>query len=373
VERIVFVSDFHMSAGNHHFSDDDAFVSFVDHLLHHGGPEVRLVILGDFLDLLRVSPFNRSRRDAPHKLDAIVREHAPVFEALSRLLNNQVPVDIVAGNHDVELVFPEVQRHLRALVRDGLTFHPWIYYVPGVVYAEHGQQYHDINSFTTLLCPLEGQDEIETPLGLIADNYSMGRQGRARQAASSVMKQARSSTRSQAECRRAYREVMLGEQADVIGLPHEVLVALDRLSSSTGRAALMRAAETVIRRTIRRPLHPGWNDYIQPVASWIQRFLRASGHDVPHFVFGHTHTPLVTSLGTDLDAARYLNTGTWSSITSARPIIGPKRFTFVEIDVVGDTSASRLCAWDPASRSVTDIARPQAQIYEPPSLEAYAA
>jgi hypothetical protein len=53
-----------------------------------------------------------------------------------------------------------VQRHLRRLLaRAGgiaedavdLTVYPWLYYVPGLLYAEHGHQYHDLNSFPALV------------------------------------------------------------------------------------------------------------------------------------------------------------------------------------------------------------------------------
>src|SRR5437660_10473631 len=54
-----------------------------------------------------------------------------------------------------------------------MRFYPWICYVPGVLYAEHGHQYHDINWFATLLQPYRPQDpaQIELPPASYFDGY----------------------------------------------------------------------------------------------------------------------------------------------------------------------------------------------------------
>jgi UDP-2,3-diacylglucosamine pyrophosphatase LpxH len=194
---IVIVSDFHMSAGynrrtgtydrNEDFFYDAAFSRFVDSLLSRAeseGRRWRLVILGDLFDFLQVNAPKQAtgqttRETTLAQLDIIARGHAEVFAALARFTAAGHLLDLVIGNHDIELIWPEVQQRFRTLtaqrapsadpaeISARIAFHPWLFYVPGLVYAEHGQQHDALNSFTTLLQPFMPDDEsvIELPLG----------------------------------------------------------------------------------------------------------------------------------------------------------------------------------------------------------------
>lgn len=191
---IVIISDLHMASGydrrrgtydrNEDFFYDGALSRFVDDLLRRATVEPRrwrLVILGDFLDFLQVpEPKNNphgltSAETTVAKLDVIAAGHSTTFAALARFLAAGHQLDFVIGNHDAELIWPAAQQKLKELIQQhataeiiaAITFHPWIFYVPGVVYAEHGQQYDDVNSFTTLLQPFMPSDRsvLELPLG----------------------------------------------------------------------------------------------------------------------------------------------------------------------------------------------------------------
>jgi UDP-2,3-diacylglucosamine pyrophosphatase LpxH len=191
---IVFVSDFHMSSGRddrhgtydimEDFLYDGAFGRFVDHIVESAREEargVRLVVLGDFVDFLQVEPGSpydirdTSSAATVAKLGVIARGHPSVFRALARFVDEGHLVDIVLGNHDIEFVWPEVQEAFKELVAEWsqaddtsshITFHPWMFYVPGVVYAEHGHQHDARNSFLKQLEPfLPSGDRIELPLG----------------------------------------------------------------------------------------------------------------------------------------------------------------------------------------------------------------
>ena len=55
---------------------------------------------------------------------------------------------------------------------------PWFLHIPGVVYAEHGSQYHDLNAFPTLLAPWWTGAEVEHPIGSLLGAHDAAPRGR---------------------------------------------------------------------------------------------------------------------------------------------------------------------------------------------------
>lgn len=191
---IVVISDLHLAAGydertgtygrTEDFFYDGAFARFLDHL-EKSGRRWRLVILGDLFDFLQVElgPAATANQDLDvseattlAKLERMAQGHHEFFAALGRFAAAGFPIDVVPGNHDIELIRPSTQRRLVELIvaasgrpeaAAAFSFHPWIVYVPGVLYAEHGHQYDDVNSFLTQLDPyVDGDvDRIDLPLG----------------------------------------------------------------------------------------------------------------------------------------------------------------------------------------------------------------
>ena len=205
---IILVSDFHLSAGydpatgtyhrNEDFFYDAAFARFLADLRARGereGRTWRLVLLGDVFDFLQVEAHTpRGERGEPEtsvaatitKLERVAAGHPEFFAALGSFIGAGYRLDIVPGNHDVELTRHTVQARFRELVeeRSGeagvgerIRFHPWVLYVPGVLYAEHGQQYDRDNSFATLLAPyaLKEPGELDLPLGSYFVEYLFDR------------------------------------------------------------------------------------------------------------------------------------------------------------------------------------------------------
>ncbi|HET9442433.1 MAG TPA: hypothetical protein VFO65_03860, partial [Acidimicrobiales bacterium] len=187
-EDVVFISDLHLGPGPLHcvetFFHDAELCRFLDSLVRRAGPEGRtwrLVILGDFLDMLRSELVTNEAGGAPTEevalttLDRIVASHPDVFAGLARFLAAGFPVDIVLGNHDAELIRPALQERVRSVVAglgagpaaQAVRFHPWIYFQPGVVYAEHGSQHDGLNSFATVLDPYADgpPGPLERPIG----------------------------------------------------------------------------------------------------------------------------------------------------------------------------------------------------------------
>jgi len=128
------------------------------------------------------------------KMTTIVRDHPEFIHGLAHFLAQGNRVVFVMGNHDRELHFPEVQEILiRAVaaaappgcgsaVAAAIAFEPWFVLVPGVLYAEHGNQYDATCSYGDVLDPSvpagDGQPlEIETPFGSLLGRHTLSRLG----------------------------------------------------------------------------------------------------------------------------------------------------------------------------------------------------
>jgi UDP-2,3-diacylglucosamine pyrophosphatase LpxH len=94
------------------------------------------------------------------KLDRIAEGHPVFFRGLGQFANSGNELFVMSGNHDIELFWEQVQERLCLLLADAadvqavdITFLPWIYYEPELLYLEHGQQYEGANAFENILQP----------------------------------------------------------------------------------------------------------------------------------------------------------------------------------------------------------------------------
>jgi UDP-2,3-diacylglucosamine pyrophosphatase LpxH len=162
---------------------------FRDFLRHHAvrrrdGRPWRLVIAGDLFDFMSVVVTGTKERPAKtaderryglhrgvragvERMRMIGEAHRPLLGDLARFAAAGHTVEIVVGNHDVELLAPEVQAELfRQLEAAGLTERtrarikvvPWFVYVPGVAWIEHGHVYDEGCSFEFNLAPMDPKD-----------------------------------------------------------------------------------------------------------------------------------------------------------------------------------------------------------------------
>lgn len=129
-----------------------------------------------------------------YKMSKILSDHPLFVAALARFLAAGNRTIFVLGNHDRELHFPEVQEVLRsrlsaaspvgesAGVAERVGFEPWFIHVPGVLYAEHGNQYDSTCSYRDVLDPSVPPDrehalELETPFGSLLGRHTLCRLG----------------------------------------------------------------------------------------------------------------------------------------------------------------------------------------------------
>ena len=164
----------------------EAFCAFLAYqaVRRLGGRTWRLVIAGDLFDFMSVVipgtielpattaderrlGLGRSIAAGVPRMAAICEVQRPVLDALVAFVTAGHEVEIVVGNHDVELLEPgvvdELGRHLR---RAGATDQvlarirvvPWFVYVPGVAWIEHGHVYDEGCSFEFNLAPHDPRD-----------------------------------------------------------------------------------------------------------------------------------------------------------------------------------------------------------------------
>ena len=109
------------------FYIDESLVQFIDHIqMQAGENKVELVLNGDIFDFdsvmsLPTKPIYKmnwietrrglfpQQEKSLFKIKIILEEHKPFIEALSRFVKNGNKLVIIPGNHDVEMLFLEVQ------------------------------------------------------------------------------------------------------------------------------------------------------------------------------------------------------------------------------------------------------------------------
>jgi len=341
--RTVLLSDLHMGAGGprEQFRADAALAAQLE--IFAADPAVSdLVLLGDTFDLSGgSSPV--ARPGAVDRLRDVLKAHPDVVASLRSVVRHGVRLHVVHGNHDVELAGEHVQARLRTALATQDTgvvrFLPWLYHVPGLLLAEHGNQHHDLNAFDTVLQPLSGGGcVVPEPFGGQLSRL------RDRHAGAAVLPRAawaaaRETVRLYGPTRRArraaYRRELLPRYAVEVGLAEECVLLLDQLGQHHPAAIMAR----LVRQTLNRK-DPGY------LIGAAQAARDALAHAAPPFlVMGHGHAAdarLLSSASSDTPVV-YLNTGTWSARgpRSRDTTLPPVTTTWVEIEPARGGAAAR--------------------------------
>jgi UDP-2,3-diacylglucosamine pyrophosphatase LpxH len=184
----VIISDLHIGADTSLdiFHSHGELASFLNTL---GKSPTKLIINGDFIDFLAVPPFDQFNRTvAQEKIREIINASSNqiLWLAFQSFLqaNEQNRIDVLLGNHDVELVFEEVQVALRNVMvadetqqkhdliwfcKDRLS-HPQDKMGGVPIHIEHGFQYDPFNWYDReklVLSASYGKDgsTFELPIG----------------------------------------------------------------------------------------------------------------------------------------------------------------------------------------------------------------
>src|SRR3989338_86890 len=182
------------------FFIDSALVQFIEHIQEKAlGNKVELILNGDIFDfdsvmslpddpIYDVNWFETRRGLFPKeekslfKMQVIIEEHITVFEALRDFIRKGHEVVIIPGNHDVELLFPKVQK----LIVDSLDltdderlkirFVDWFYISGKDTLIEHGHQQDPYCMCEDPINPFlldYNELSIRLPFGNVACRYMM--------------------------------------------------------------------------------------------------------------------------------------------------------------------------------------------------------
>lgn len=182
MDRVVYVvSDLHLGPGRlpdgsedplEDFTAGEDFARFLDQI-GSGGPPVELVIAGDFLEVPQTLPevglaspsdhLGSTQEESLRRVRVIMGRspevssgHPEVFAALRRFMVEGNSITIIAGNHDIDLLWGEVWAEVfDAIYPPGaagdLRLFEYAYTVGegphGRVYIEHGHEHDKANRF----------------------------------------------------------------------------------------------------------------------------------------------------------------------------------------------------------------------------------
>jgi UDP-2,3-diacylglucosamine pyrophosphatase LpxH len=221
-DRYLIVSDLHLCDVEDHADGWKAYKSarfvFDDELAERvarfveraaSGDRSTLLLNGDVFDFDLVTatpakppwPVTRNERrrglaptaaKSAWKLGHILGHHPGFVRMLARFTAAGHRLVYVLGNHDRELHFPEVRAVLLEALRaaaeteglrlpaEPIRFEDWFFYEPGLLYAEHGQQYDLYTSYPWILAPTyprRGGEQLTIPMGNLSNRYLMSGMG----------------------------------------------------------------------------------------------------------------------------------------------------------------------------------------------------
>ena len=255
-----------------------------------GGRPWRLVIAGDLFDFMSVvipgtaeqparTPderqhgLDRSALAGVERMRKICENHRDLLADMVRFTSAGHHIDIIVGNHDVELLEPEVCAELHRQIREAgasdaaaarIAVQPWFVYVPGTCWIEHGHVYDEGCSFEYNLAPADPRDgniisnvdyaavrylatsvpEIDPHgieewgfWGYMQYGWDIGVRsfmrmwaGYARFAVALVRARTRHQSHKARDIRRRHHRERLAQAADAGGIPLETASAIDRLA-----------------------------------------------------------------------------------------------------------------------------------------------
>ena len=187
--------------GKKHFVDDD-MIALARHAAQVAESEddtAELVLNGDVFDfdpvvqmpdppppaihwLARLRGLGTEQWMSAFKMQCILADHQPLFAALGEFVARGHHVVFVIGNHDLELIWPEVQRQIRAAMRldeasaARVRFCEWFYLSEGDVYVSHGHHYDPYcvpNDAINPLILVRGVPRVRLPFGDVANRYML--------------------------------------------------------------------------------------------------------------------------------------------------------------------------------------------------------
>jgi hypothetical protein len=343
------LSDLHLNGEPGRRGIDGALCGFLENVVSASASTRRtLVLLGDTFDLH--GPVRQPTSLVAERLTRLAEAHQGITDALGACVRSGVGLHVVGGNHDIELARPSVAARFTSLLglaagHAGVRSSPWLVHVPGVFYAEHGSQHHELNRMPTVLSVVangDAGDELPVPpLGAAspARPWCPVDDARAIRVARSVV----ATRRQERLTRTAWYQALLAREAADLDLSGQAIAEL----AATSRFGIVRAVGGAGWRSVERRMgraRPG--AHLARRAAAIHRILSRHGTPAAAYVFGHDHRAARLELAGEPPAA-YLNAGTWSDDVRSRgpDLADPQLFPYVRITATSTGVDADLAYW----------------------------
>ncbi|MCO4792094.1 MAG: metallophosphoesterase [Bacteriovoracaceae bacterium] len=214
----IILSDLHLSTedeDNHHhplwkkfkhprYFIDQTFKNFLGFMEKKtNGEQIELILNGDVFDFDSVTSypneaeFNVSNSEkkvglkplenkSTSKMKKIISDHSLFFDTLGEFIRSGHHVVFVIGNHDIELVWPAVQKaivdslNLEDSLIHNVRFCDWFYISGQDTLVEHGHQYDPYCLCTDPIHPLiekKGEYRVRLPFGNLANRFMVNKMG----------------------------------------------------------------------------------------------------------------------------------------------------------------------------------------------------
>ena len=183
------------------FVDDDV-LNLVTYAEERADGPLELILNGDIFDFdsvrqLPTTPFapidwlakarglGSEAWMSEFKIETILKDHRPLFAALAAFVERGNRIVFIAGNHDLELLWPSVQTRIRKALRvsngdENVRFCNWFYISGEDTYVSHGHQYDHFCSAKNAIDPLieiKGRPQIRLPFGDLCHRYLINGMG----------------------------------------------------------------------------------------------------------------------------------------------------------------------------------------------------
>jgi UDP-2,3-diacylglucosamine pyrophosphatase LpxH len=350
------VSDFHLGKGHilpdgslnvlEEFYYDEKFAEFLDYYStgEFSDAEVEIIINGDFLNLLQTDYKGHHTTILTEAIDLwkvqqIVAGHSKVFEAFRRVAARpNKRITYVIGNHDQGMLWPKTRQFLDEVCGTRINYKNIVYFFDGV-HIEHGHQHEAANRIDPKKFFLK-QDLVEPILNLPWASYFF---------VNFVLKiKGRMPHIDKVRPFHAFiRWGLVNEFLFTLRAVFELLwyflitgVTRDRRRKFSLKNSLQIMKESAIFPDLEHSAKKILND-----------------DRVHTVIFGHTHVYVYRQWGFNKE---YLNTGTWTELTSldieSLGKITKHTYVLIEYPTEGGRPRARLKEWRGHYRVELDVA-----------------
>jgi len=176
-KNIFVISDIEMGQGDlfDDFKDEEQLFDFLTMVKKQPGEKI-LVLNGDTFDFLKM-PYREkfthhiSEKISHWKIRQIIKTYPRIFQALRDLLaTKEAEIYFIVGNHDLDIIWPEVQQEIRKVLSHHQKVHFTFSYENEDLHIEHGHLVDYLYNFNLKkpFLKVKGKAVLNLPLASVA-------------------------------------------------------------------------------------------------------------------------------------------------------------------------------------------------------------